>query len=456
MGLTTKQCWLRAARLTIALVLGSATAPRSARGAVAATQSAAALTVPGLQERWSLHGQTTVVSQGHPALHSPYAGANSLSERGEIKTSWTATVFGGVGLWPGASLFFNPEIAMGSGLSSTHGIAGFPNGEIYRVDSTSFRFNVSRLFLQQVVGWGPASTAIGAGPNRLAQQAPETRLTWVLGKFSLNDYFDTNVYSHDPRSQFLNWGLMDTGAWDYAADTRGYTWGFYWELAAARWAVRVASVLEPATANGLAFDWHVRRAHGSNAEVEYAYAVGSTPGRARLLAYANQAHMGWYADAVAQGGIPDIVATRRYRTKLGAAFNLEQSLGGRHGVFLRAGIADGRSETWAFTEIDRSLSVGGQLDGALWGRENDTVGVALLFNGLAADHAAFLHAGGIGFIIGDGGIDYVTEKIAEIYYQYKPWSWLAATLDIQGVAAPAYNADRGPTIVGALRLHAEI
>jgi high affinity Mn2+ porin len=408
-------------------------------------------------QRWSLHGQTTVVPQGHVRFHSPYSGTLSLTPAAQLATSWTATLFAGVRAWPGGSFFVNPEISAGTGLGATHGVAAFPNGEIYRVAKPAPRFNWSRLFVQHTLRLGPGDENLPSAPNQLAASVPLRRLTVVAGKFSLNDYFDKNSYSHDPRSQFLNWGLMDTGAYDYAADTRGYTWGVYSEANLASWALRLAAVMLPRTANGAQFDDALRSAGSINIEGEWRYAVLGRPGILRGLVYDNRARMGSYAAAVAQAGntIPRIADTRAYHSKWGGGLSWEQAVWGDSGVFARLGLADGRYESWAFTEIERSLALGGQLDGTLWGRANDRIGVALLLDAVSADHARYLQAGGLGFILGDGNLRYSIEGVVEAYYAWKPYSWLSLTADWQAVWSPGYNRDRGPVQIAALRLHLE-
>jgi high affinity Mn2+ porin len=402
---------------------------------------------------YTLHAQATSVTQAHPALHSPYSGPNSLSAGAEVASSFTATVFAGATLWQGAALFVNPEISAGHGVSSTHGMAGYPNGEIYRVDSPHPRFNWSRLFIQQAWNLGSADQPTASAANQLPGPVAQRRLELVLGKFSLSDYFDTLDPSHDARTQFLNWSLMDMAAWDYAADTRGYTWGLYAQYTDVRWGVRAAVVLEPQVANELQLDLNLAQAHGDNLEFQWRYEWLQSPGTVRLLLFMNHAHMGSYAVANAQPKPPDIVATRGYRSKAGVALSVEQRFGTLGTAFVRLGASDGRSESWAFTEVDQSVALGFAVEGTRWRRAADRVGVACVFNGLQADHANFLKRGGHGFMLGDGALRYGAEKIVEAYYAYNPVDWGGVTVDLQGVAAPGYNRDRGPTVLAALRLH---
>jgi high affinity Mn2+ porin len=407
-------------------------------------------------EQWSAHFQATLVPQFHGPFDAAYSGPNSLSNAFESNTSLTSTLFLSGRLWKGAEGYLNPEISAGSGFSGTHGMAGFPNGEIYRVDSPTPKPNLSRLFIQQRFGLGGESESFEDDKNQLAGRADQARITVVAGKFSLNDYFDGNAYSHDPRTQFLNWSLMDNAAWDYAADTRGYTWGFMIELNEPRWAIRFSSVLEPYEANQLDFDTDVAQAHGDNLELEVRYALSAQPGKARLLAYANHARMGSYAEALALSPVaPDVTQTRDYRTKYGLGLNLEQAVNEDLGLFARLGWNDGATESWAFTEVDQTASLGAAMKGVPWSRPGDTVGGAAIVNGLSHDHAAYLAAGGVGFIIGDGALTYAPEEILEVYYSFLVIKGGTISADYQWVDHPAYNQDRGPASIFAGRLHYE-
>jgi len=409
-----------------------------------------------VEERWGFHVQATTVSQWHPDFSAPYSGPNSLKATSEFRTSLTSTLFAGARLWPGAEVYVNPELAAGSGFSHTLGVAGFPNGEIYRVDTPSPKVFLARLFVRQTIGLGGERERVESDQNQLAGTYDQRRLTLTLGKISLTDLFDDNTYSHDARTQFLNWALMDNGAWDYAADTRGYTWGVALEYRQAQWALRIASVMVPKRANEMSFDHDLLRARGDNAEFEYHYAVHDHPGAVRLSAYANHAHMGSYRETIDTPAFGmDIAQSRQYRVKYGLGLNLEQSLSRDVGVFLRLGWNDGRTETWAFTEIDRTASLGISVKGAYWTRPEDTVGLAAVINGLSTDHADYLKAGGLGFIIGDGRLSYAPEEILETYYLWKPASWIGVTADGQFIDHPAYNKDRGPVYVAGIRLHAE-
>ena len=315
---------------------------------------------PTRPETSNLHGSSHDRHSGPSIDHEPLLRARTvLQGPGEVKTSFTSTLFFGYRLLPSTSLYVNPEVIAGEGMSTTHGVAGFPNGEIYRVDTPSAKLTVSRIYLQQVFGLGGEKESLDSGQNQLAGKDDKRRLTLVLGKFSLNDFLDDNIYSHDPRTQFLNWALMDNAAWDYAADTRGYTWGIFIELNQPVWAARLAFVTEPVEANAMQLDPHIEDAYGANWEFEYRTSLQTHPGKARLLSYLNRAHMGSYSETLANPAFnEDVTQTRAYRFKYGFGLNLEQELNPSLGAFMRAGWNDGTTETWNFTEVDRTISAG--------------------------------------------------------------------------------------------------
>ncbi len=409
-----------------------------------------------------MHYQGTVVSQVHDSFRSPYESKTTsllTEEGGKFKTSVTGTFFCGRRLWEGGEVYFNPEIAGGEGFSSVTGIAGFPNGEITRVAAATPTVYAARFFLRQTFNLGDDYENVEGGPNQLAGTRSEQHLIVTAGKMAATDVFDGNKFSHDPRGQFLNWSLMDNGAWDYPADTRGYSPGVTIEYEQKGWAVRYGAFLVVKSANGAEYDYHVGQALSQDFEFQKSYSILSKEGSATLLAYANNARMGSYRaaleDAAANGITPDIRRTRDYRTKLGLGLNVEQQILGDLGAFMRAGGNDGHSETWMFTEIDRTFSLGLSLMGTRWKRPNDQIGLAGVVNGLSEAHRDYFAAGGHGFIIGDGRLNYSTEKTVEAYYKLRMTENLFLTLDYQHVQSPAYNSDRGPVNIGGARLHVE-
>jgi len=365
-----------------------------------------------------------------------------------------SALFGGLRTWKGAEIFLNPELSGGSGLGSTLGVAGFPNGEAFRVNNPVPAIYLARLFLRQTFNLGGAEQSVDDEPNQLAGTRGSRRVTLVVGKVSAADIFDNNAYSHDPRTQFLNWSLMDSGSWDYPADTRGYTYGVSLEYAQEAFAVRGAAAMVPLEANGIEMDLRLWKAHGFVVEGQTFITPFGRKGSARLLLFINSAHMGSYDEAIAETHPPNIVATRRYgRTKAGFAISADQEMTDSLGAFLRLSWNDGQNETWAFTEIDKSLALGIAQTGTPWKRKNDDLGVALVANGISSPHRRYLSAGGYGFLIGDGALDYAFEGVAEVYYRLALTDQIAFTGDYQLILHPAYNTARGPVNVFGVRAH---
>jgi high affinity Mn2+ porin len=390
--------------------------------------------------RWSFHFQSTSIGQHHGEFPSLYEGTNSLPAHDENRVSLTATAFIEFRVNSWADLVVNPEVAGGRGFGQVTGIAGFPNGEIPRVSSATPTPYIARAFLRNT--W---------------KFSDGRKLTLITGKFALTDYFDNNTYSHDPRKQFMNWSLMYNGAWDYPADTRGYTAGSLQELTMQHWSLRAATVLEPTEANGPTLDTRVAKNRGEVVEGESRYQLGGHDGAFRVLGFLNRERAGTFRDALQQTGTPDLGPTRRPGTKkYGFGLNVEQAITADLGVFARYGWSDGKTEAWAFTEIDRSVSGGVSLKGTLWKRAGDNIGVAAVRNYLSGDDRRFLGTGGLGFIIGDGRLNYRPETIEEAYYAWRATKQWTFTLDYQRIANPAYNHDRGPVSVGTLRVHWEI
>ena len=414
-------------------------------------------------EDWSLHFQSTGVGQADAPFHSSYSGPNSLRLSGEIRETVTSTLFLGRKLWEGGEFYINPELSQGTGLSGSLGVAGFPNGEATRAGNLKTSLfdryflwsNTARLFLRQTFNFGDKNQWVESEANQLAGKRAPSRLTFTVGKLSALDIFDDNAYSHDPRTQFLNWALMTNGAWDYPADAKGYTNGlaaeYYWN----RSAVRLGSFMVPRAANGVHLDPHIGNASGNVLELENGYTVLNRDGKLRFLGYMNHAHMGKYKDAMDSPDI-DVTESRKYRFKFGLGINAEQKITEDLGVFTRLGWNDGQTETWAFTEIDRTFSMGLSLKGGRWHRSKDTFGLAWVLNGLSKDHENYLKAGGTGFIIGDGALSYSLEKIIETYYDIHLVKQIFLAFNYQLINNPGYNSDRGPVSIFSSRLHLEI
>ncbi len=407
-------------------------------------------------ERWNIHFQATSVAQHHWTFPSKYDGINSLPPHPENRVSLTSTAFLIFRINRHLELVLNPEIAGGKGFGDVTGIAGFTNGEIPRVSSATPKLYLARGYLRATWAIGHDTEYVENGVNQLAGVQPQSRFTVIVGRFAVTDYFDCNAYSHDPRTQFMNWSLMYNGAWDYPSDVRGYTIGTMEELALRNWSLRFASVMEPTVANGPDLDTRFSKNRSEVVEWELRYKPRSRSGKLRVLAFLNREHAGTFREAMLLGRPPDLDPTRRSGTKkYGFGLNLEQALTSDIGVFARYGWSDGKTEAWAFTQIDRSLSGGISIGGRLWKRPLDNVGAGLVRNYLSGDQRSFLAAGGIGFIIGDGALTYRPEESVEVYYAWHPTKTWTITGDYQHIRNPAYNQDRGPVSVASLRLHWE-
>ncbi|MEO7992683.1 MAG: carbohydrate porin, partial [Chryseolinea sp.] len=299
----------------------------------------------------NFHFQLTTVTQHKFDMPAPYTGTNSLTKPSETQTTLTATIFLGIKLWKNASVYVNPEIAGGSGISSAHGIADFTNGEAFRVGDPAPKLYLARAFFRQTINFSDDVDYIGEGANQVYKTRAKKYLTFILGKFSIADFFDNNTYSHDPRSQFFNWGLMSNGGWDYPANVRGYTVGAVVEYGSPIFKIRAASVMVPKEANGNVMDTKIGKANSNALEIEVPFEISKQAGSIRLLGFYTNAHMGNYDLSIqANPNQPDITSTRSYgRIKYGIGLNLEQAINDHAGLFARASWNDGKNETWAFT-----------------------------------------------------------------------------------------------------------
>lgn len=417
--------------------------------------------------KWTSHFQTTITSQKHSGFYSAYKGMNSLADSVEpAATSLTTTLFLGRKLWKGAAFYFNPEASGGKGLSFATGVAGALNGETYRVGEVAPQVFIARAYLQQHIALGNTKyTYTEDDVNQVAMLVPENRITITAGKFAIADFFDDNSYSKDPRTQFSNWSLWANGAWDYPANTRGYTFGLITELIKPTWSLRFASVAVPRIANFHLMEYRLGKAHSETLEFEQRYNIHGNPGAVRLIASHTFSQAPSYKDgqnAIATGNqfLLDVISGDAEHKvyggrKIGFGINLEQQVNKNAGVFMRAGWNDGKYATWAFTEIDRTLSSGITIKGSGWKRNDDVFGLAVAANGISDDHRAFLKAGGYGFIIGDGMLNYGNEVIVETFYNAKLNRFFWLSIDYQFVNNPGYNKDRGPVHVFGIRGHVE-
>jgi high affinity Mn2+ porin len=411
------------------------------------------------EEKFSCHFQTTVITQYKPGFQAKYSGTNSLSPKEETQTSLTSTIYAGAKLWKGASIFIDPEIAGGSGLSGALGIADATNGETFRIGSSTPAIYLARAFIRQEFALNNNTTYQATDNNQLAGNEPTKYFAITVGKISVADYFDDNIYSHDARTQFMSWGLMDNGAWDFPANTRGYTPSVVLEYVTPKNELRYAISLVPLVANGTDMNWNISKANSSSLEFTHRYSLSGKDGAVRLLSYLTTTDMGNYEESIAlDPTAPDITATQVYgRTKYGFGINAEQAITKDAGIFARASWNDGNNETWAFTEIDRSISAGISVVGNQWKRAGDNVGLAFVTSGISKPHRDYLQDGGKGFMLGDGALNYGLESLTEFYYSaevVKNSIYLSGAY--QFVMNPGYNKDRGPVNVFSIRVHARI
>jgi hypothetical protein len=451
---SSPQLLARALTLVVATTLSSSC---FAQSSVAADSSGAA----DFEDR-TARLQTTYVWQNKPAMRSLYSGTNSL-DAGREK-SYTATITGYLGFrpWQGGELYLNPEVTQGVPFSGMSGSAAFTNGEVTRTAGTTPTLYRQRLFLRQTWGLGGGDEKLESDLNQMAGSVDRNRFVLTLGNFSSLDVFDDNRYAKDPRVHFMNAGFMAPLAYDYAADARGFGWGFAGEWYQDDWVLRFGRMTGPKQPNMLPVDYQIGKHYGDQVEIERGHLLWGQPGKVRLLGWRNRANTASFKDALdylqanPSADPQAILAVRNgEKLKYGLGVNVEQAISDNLGFFLRAMKADGKTETYAFTETDGSLATGFALKGAAWGRADDTLGVGFLHNTLSQERRAYLAAGGISFFIGDGGLNYRPEQVFETYYSLKVWKSIFVSADYQRMWNPAYNADRGPANFFAARFHAE-
>ena len=414
---------------------------------------------------WSWHFQSTVIAQKHSGFRSLYSGVHSLADSVEpAATSLSGTLFIGRRLWHGAAIYFNPEVTGGKGLSFATGVAGALNGETYRVGHVEPQVYIARAYLEQYFALGSSGNEWQPDDqNQLADYLPINRLTIRAGKFALSDFYDDNSYAKDPRTQFFNWSIWANGAWDYPANTRGYTYGLTAEWVRPGWAVRISSVAVPRIANDKRMEYKWGKAHSETLEVEHSFSIRRRPGALRLTLSHTRSKAPSYASAIQALAAKDSLLLNvmsgdaendEYKGKKTAIIlNFEQAISNSTGIFSRIGWNDGKYASWAFTEIDHTLSAGVSIKGNRWKRPGDVVGIAGVLNGISKPHRNFLAGGGYGFLLGDGGLNYGNEAILETFYNAQITTFFQLSADYQFVQHPGYNKDRGPVHVFALRAH---
>ena len=405
----------------------------------------------------NVHAQATLLWQGYPSIRSPYAGPNSLPASGEGRETADATLYAGVRLWQGAELWINPEIDQGFGLANTLGVAGFTSGEAYKVGASYPYARLPRAFVRQTIDLGGDSQSVDAGLNQFSGKQTANRIVLTVGKFAVTDVFDNNKYAHDPRNDFMNWALVDTATFDYAADAWGYTYGAAAEWYQGDWTLRGALFDLSIVPNSLDLDPTFNQFQWVG-EIERRYELWGQPGKIAVTGFLTRGRMGSFADAIAlaaaTGGPANAAAVRQYNSRAGVSLNIEQQINDQLGAFVRAGWANGNVEPYEFTDVDRTVAAGLSLNGKSWGRPDDTIGIAGVVNGASAIHEAYFNAGGLGILVGDGMLPHPgLEEIFEAYYSYALTSAVKLTADYQFVNNPGYNTDRGPANVFSGRVH---
>jgi hypothetical protein len=434
------------------------------------------------EERWNAYGQATYISSWKPSFPAAYTNlngsTNSLITQAERSFTGTVTGYFGLKAMEGSEIYLAPEMISEVPLSDLKGLGGsIQNFELQKAGSVSATWYKSRFYLKQAFNFGGESSRVLSGPMQLAGSIDSRRLVFTIGNLSILDIFDKNSYSGDLRQQFFNMAFMTNAAYDFAADARGYSVGAAAELYYDDWTLRFGHFAPPKNPNQLGLDFRLLKFYGDQVEVEHRHEIADLPGAVRVLGFRNHEWMGSFQDAIAayqanpaqnnanhcssfnygsaNNGAPDLCFVRKANDKQGIGINLEQSLHPNVGVFLRAMYADGKTEVFSYTSADRSLSFGSLINGDLWGRKKDSVGIGYGISGISPSHVAYLNMGGIDGFIGDGRIRYRPEQVVDIFYKVNLISSAWATFDYQHIANPAFNADRGPVDVFGVRAHFE-
>jgi high affinity Mn2+ porin len=408
---------------------------------------------------FALHAQFTNVTQYHPPFTSPFSGRNSLLPGHRGAETSDLTLYAGARVWDGLEAYVNPEVDQGFGLSDTLGVAGFPSGEAYKIGMSAPYLRLPRAFVRYTLGLGGAQQPVAPGLNQLAGTQSGDDVILTVGKFSVVDIFDINAYAHDPRSDFLNWSIIDAGAFDYAADSWGFTYGGTVEWTQSWWTLRQGFFALSTVPNGKYLTENFSQFEVTS-EAEERHEILGQPGKLKVLFWLNRGRMANYNAAVnlgqETGTTPDVANVRHYSSRPGVALNLEQQIAPDLGLFARASGDNGSKEVYEFTEINRSVSAGISIKGDRWQRPDDTFGLAGAINGISPQARNYFAAGGLGVVIGDGKLPrYGLERIIEVYYKTPIIEALNLTLDYQYVINPAYDAVRGPVNIFTLRVHAE-
>jgi len=412
--------------------------------------------------RWWVSGQDNIILQWHPSFSARYAGPNSFRAQAEHAVSNVATLFTGFQLTPTTEVFMHFESASGGGLSDALGLAGYTNLDVVRNPTLGSTPYIARGMIRQIIPLSGERIEEERNPWYLATEVPVRRLELRFGKMGTNDFFDINEAGSDSHSQFMNWTADNNGAYDYAADTRGYSIGMLVEYHDRNWAFRFAEMLMPKVANSIDLQWNLPKAHADNFEFElHPKIAGSRNTTVRVLSYINHANMGVCRDAInnflaGKTPVPEITShPERTTIKYGFGLNLLQTVGHDLRIFGRFGWNEGQHESYAYTEVDQTIELGVDHSGDRWKRKADKIGALFISNGISADHQHYLELGGRGFLLGDGRLTYGRETIEEAYYNLHVWRGLFTAFDLQHINNPGYNQDRGPVLVPGMRIHLE-
>lgn len=414
-------------------------------------------------DHWWVSGQANFISQYHPTFTSPYQGAHSLSPEAQDATSRVLTLYTGWRPMKTTEFLCDVQETGGNGLGQALGVAGFFNLDVVRNPSLSKAPYIARLIWHQIIPLGGKTEPAERNPYSLFRELPERRLEVRFGKYSLADFFDLNTYGSDSNFQFMNWTTVNNGAYDYAADTRGFTYAAMLEYHDKNYVVRFAEALMPKVANGINLEANLSKARSENIEFEiHGKVINKRPGILRVLNFVNHANMGDYNQQVNEWlanpttPVPEITNHPFQTTvKYGFGVNFEQPLTDWLGLFGRWGWNEGQHESFAYTEVDNTWLIGLGGNGGRWHRPNDRMGLAFVSNGISSAHARYLGYGGLGFLLGDGRLNYGRENTIESYYTLHLWRGIFPAFDVQYMENPGYNRDRGPVVVASLRLHLE-
>ena len=414
---------------------------------------------------WWMSGQVNSIFQWHPSFHAQYSGANSFEHASEQADSEVATLYMGLALSPSLEAVVDVENSGGSGLSQTLGLAGFTDLDAVRNPSLSPAPYLARLWYRKVIALSDDTISVERTPTSMLTTLPVRRLDIHVGKFDMVDFFDLNSVANDSHTQFMNWTVVNNGAYDYAADTRGYTWGGVIDYEDRWWGVRFAEALISKRPNGLTLQKNLQDAHSENYEIEVRpELIEKRDTTVRILAFTNFANMGDYHEAIdlfedGKTPTPEIDDhPMRTTLKYGFGLNAEQEFTDYLRGFARAGWNEGEHESFNYTEVNDTVAFGGDLRGTLWDRPEDKFGVAFVGNGISQRHRQYLADGGLGFLLGDGGLSYGPERIMESYYNFPipVHAGFFGAIDIQYIDNPGYNRARGPVVVPGMRVHVEL